>query len=81
MNDIEVLMMDGCTKSEAEKHLKHGTSVLDDFEENFDSYMNEWGVEEEEKEKYKKMVNEKEPAEDWGIVEYRDKTYYIAYCL
>ena len=81
MNDIEVLMLDGCTKSEAEKHLKRGTSVLDDFEENFDSYMNEWGIEEEEKEKYKKMVDEKEPAEDCGIVEYRDKTYYIAYCL
>ena len=29
MTDIEILMMDGCTKSEAEKHLKNGTTVFE----------------------------------------------------
>ena len=81
MKDIEVLMMDGCTKSEAEKHLQKGASVFDDFEENFDSYMNEWGIEDDEKEIYEKMINEKTPIEDWGIVEDGDKTYYIMYCM
>lgn len=81
MKDIEVLMMDGCTKSEAEKHLKKGAMVFEDFEENFNAYMNEWGIEEEKKEKYRKMINEKTPIEDWGIVEDGGKTYYIMYRL
>lgn len=81
MKEIEVLMMDGCTKSEAEKHLQKGASVFDDFEENFDSYMNEWGIEDDEKETYEKMISTKSPIEDWGIVEDGDKTYYIMYCL
>lgn len=81
MKDIEVLMMDGCTKPEAEKHLQKGASVFDDFEENFDSYMNEWGIEDDEKEIYEKMISEKTPIEDWGIVEDGDKTYYIMYCM
>ena len=40
--EIEILMEDRCTKSEAEKHLKNGTIIFDDFEENFDKYMEEW---------------------------------------
>ena len=39
---IEILMEDRCTKSEAEKHLKNGTTIFEDFEENFDKYMEEW---------------------------------------
>ena len=31
---IEILMEDRCTKSEAEKHLKNGTTIFEDFEEN-----------------------------------------------
>ena len=37
--EIEILMDNGSTKSEAENHLKKGTVVFDDFEENFDKYM------------------------------------------
>ena len=40
--EIEILMDNGSTKSEAENHLKNGTVVFDDFEENFDKYMEEW---------------------------------------
>lgn len=29
----------GCTKLETENHLKNGTIVFEDFEENFDKYM------------------------------------------
>ena len=29
MTDIEILIMDRCTKSEAEKHLKKGTTVFE----------------------------------------------------
>ena len=76
-------MMDGCTKSEAEKHLERGTTVFDgeDFEEHFDDYMNEWDIDVDEKEKYRAMIDEKKPMTDWGVVEDSGKTYYIMYVL
>lgn len=83
MTNLEILMMDGCAKSEAEKHLKNGTTVFEgeDFEKNFDSYMDEWGIDKEERAEYKAMIDEKKPAADWGIVEREGKTWYIMYCL
>ena len=54
MTNIEVLKMDGCTRAEAEKHLKNGTTIFEDFEENFDKYMEEWSFDEEEKAEYRK---------------------------
>ena len=39
---IEILKEDRCTKSEAEKFLKSGTTIFEDFEENFDKYMQEF---------------------------------------
>lgn len=78
--EIEILMQDGCTRAEAEKHLKNGTTIFEDFEENFDKYMEEWSFDEEEKETYKNMITTGEPVADWGIVE-DGRTYYIQYCL
>ena len=79
--EIKILMSDGCTRAEAEKHLKKGSVVFDDFEENFDQYMKEWGYNEEEEEAYRKMVTDKTPVADWGVVEQDGKTYYIMYLL
>lgn len=79
--EIELLMMDRCTKSEAEKHLKNGSTIFEDFEENIESYLDEWNIEEEDKDEYRKMVTDKIPARDWGIVEDNGKTYYIMYVL
>lgn len=83
MTNIEILMMDGCTSSEAEKHLEMGTIIFEkkDFESNFCQYMNEWDIEEEDQEKYRKMITEKKPVTDWGIVEHNGNTWYISYCL
>ena len=53
---IEILMEDRCTKSEAEKHLKNGTTIFEDFEENFDKYMEEWKYLAEDEEEYNNMV-------------------------
>lgn len=78
---IEILMKDGCTKSEAEKFIKQGTTIYTDFEENFDDYMVEWYASEEDIEKYKQMIDTKIPATDWGVVEEDNKVYYIAYVL
>ena len=81
MTDIEILMMDGCTRSEAEKHLQRGTAVIGDFEEFAEEYMQEWDMEEEEQEKVREMMRTKKPMTDWGIVQDGGKAYYIAYCL
>ena len=81
--DIEVLMKNGYSKRKAEEELKRGTVVFEgeDFERHFDDYMEEWGVDEEEQEKYRKMLEEKIAIPDWGIVEDNGNTYYIMYCL
>ena len=79
--EIELLMLDKCTKLEAEKHLKNGSTIFEDFEENIESYLDEWNIEEEDKDEYRKMVTDKIPARDWGIVEDNGKTYYIMYVL
>lgn len=79
--EIKLLMLDRCTKSEAEKHLKNGSTIFEDFEENIESYLDEWNIEEEDKDEYRKMVTDKIPARDWGIVEDNGKTYYIMYVL
>ena len=82
---IEILMMDGCKRKEAEKFLERGTTVFNDFQENFDMYMSEWraGCNEEDYEEmvecYRRMIETGIPATDWGIVETEDKTYYIMY--
>ena len=78
---IEILMEDRCTKSEAEKHLKNGTIIFEDFEENFEKYMEEWDIEEEEREVYRNMIETGEPITDWGVVKLEGKTYYIQYVL
>ena len=83
MTDIEVLMKNGYSKRKAEEELKRGTVVFEgeDFERHFDDYMEEWGVDEEKQEKYKKMLDKKTALPDWGIVEDNGNTYYIMYCL
>lgn len=81
MKDLEILMMDGCTFKEAQDFLKNGSIVFRDFDKYFDFYMKEWGIDEEKKQEYKKMIVDKIPMEDWGIVEVEGKTYYIMYVL
>ena len=85
---IEILMEDRCTKSEAEKLLKNGTTIFEDFKENFDKYMEEWKylAEDEEEyikmvEGYKKMIKTGIPVTDWEVVKKDGKTYYIMYVL
>ena len=79
--EIEILIKDGCTKSDAERHLKNGTIIFDDFEENLETYLNEWDIEEEDRDEFRKMVFDKIPVGYWGIVNEDEKTYYIMYSL
>ena len=43
--------------------------------------MDERCVEDEEKEKYRKMLETHEPVADWGVVENDGTYYYIEYVL
>ena len=81
MNEIKILMMDGCTESEAKKHLERGTMVYSDMAENFDKYAKEWQLDEEEREAIRNIIDSKEPAQDWGVVEIDGKLYFIQYVL
>lgn len=74
-------MKDGDTRSEAEKHLKDGAMIIEDLAENLESYLDEWDVEEEDREAYRNMVENKIPVADWVIVEDGGKTFYIMYVL
>lgn len=85
--ELIILCEDGCTVKEAENYLQRGTTVFaaEDFEGNFDNYMEEWfdswneEDKQEEIEKHQKMVETKIPLTDWGITKYEGSTYYIMY--
>lgn len=79
--EVELLMKDGDTRSEAEKHLKDGAMIIEDLAENLESYLDEWDIEEEDREAYRNMIENKIPVADWGIVEDGGKTFYIMYVL
>ena len=81
MDEIKILMMDGCTESEAKKHLERGTMVYSDLPENFERYAEEWQLDEEEREAIRNMIDTKEPAHDCGVVEIEGKTHFIQYVL
>lgn len=79
--EIKILMADNCTKSEAEKHLKDGTIIYEDLEENLDVYLKEYD-DEEFTALIKDMIKKKDGhAIGWGVVEENGKTYYINYVL
>lgn len=79
--DIEIIMADGSTRKEAERHLANGSIVIDDFEENIDKYMHDWNIDDDERQLYVNMIATKKPIRDWGIVTHNGKTYYIMYVL
>ncbi len=83
---MRILMADSKTKREAERRIRANTAVIyDDFEERFDSYMNEWFGDwneedrDEEVEKHREMIETGEALLDWGIVNLDGKRYYILY--
>lgn len=79
----EILVQDGCTRKEAEKHLENGAVVLDerDFRAHFSDYMADWDVKGSDQQPYREMLEKKQPLTDWGIVEYDGEVYFIAYVL
>lgn len=92
VRNISVLMEDRHTYKEAVEILKSNKcSIYDDFEENLEKYLTEWlvpidtDIEDDDYKEFcadiRKMVATKNPCDCWGVVERKDKTYYIEYCL
>lgn len=81
MTDLDILMLDRCTLDEAKQYLKNKTIVFDgeEFEANSEIYMEQLTTDDNEREAFKEMIDTKEPATDWGIVEHNGKTWYIMY--
>lgn len=66
--EIEILMEDYCTRSEAEDHLKCGTIVFEesDLKKHCELYVKEWKFDEEEAESFRTMLNGGKLFADWG---------------
>lgn len=77
--EIEILMNDGCTQYDAERHMKNGTLIyeMDEFMKNADEYLSYM----EEKEEFLEQIKDGVAPEDWGIAEYEGQKYIIQYCL
>lgn len=83
MDQVNILMADGCSKYEAKRHLKNGTLIFDksNFVSNFETYMSEWNVDKEMYDGLKMMIKKDIPYRDWGVVYINGMTYYIMYIL
>lgn len=79
--EIEILVLAGCTKFDAKRHLKNGCIIFQDLEDNLESYLDEWDVPEEDRFAYRQMVQTKKPMPDWGVAEKDGCYYYIEYVL
>lgn len=81
MTNLEILMADGCTRHDAEKHLKNGAIIYSDFAEHLESYLKEWRLDEDDADAFREMIRTGKPVADWGIVKDGNTTYYIEYIL
>lgn len=89
VRDISVLMENHCDYKDAVEILKKGNATIyPDLEESLESYLDDWCDGDKEDDDYKefcanirKMIATKNPCDCWGVVERKDKTYYIEYCL
>lgn len=79
--ETEILIKDGCTRYDAERHMKNGTLIYEkeEFMKNADEYLNY--MEEEEKEEFLEQIKNDIPPVDWGITEYEGEKYLIQYSL
>ena len=80
--EIEILLADGCTIAEAKRFLDSNNVMIfesEEFKKYFKDYMEDLSIEKEDIVLYENMINKNEPVQDWSIVKYQGKTYYIAY--
>ena len=75
---INIIMKDGCTRNEAEKHLANYAIVFEasDMPEFIHDFEDADYIDE-----ISEMYRTGKPAPDWGVVNTDGKTYYIMYVL
>lgn len=79
---VRILMADRCTLEEAKRCIANGAVIIYDsvdFERNLENYMRDWDFDAEDCDKFRRMVRDQIPVEDWSISEIDGKRYYIAY--
>lgn len=79
--EVELLMKDGDTRSEAEKHLKDGAMIIEDLEENLENYLDEWGVEEEDREAYRNMIEKRSRLQTGESLKMAEKLFILCMCF
>lgn len=75
----KILESFGYSKDEIKRVIFNGTSLYEktEFIRFFNDYMKEWNCDAEEIAEFRKMVEIGEFPEDWDIVEFDGKTYYL----
>ena len=89
LRDIEVLILDNCTRREAVAHLNNGSVVYEaeDLEKFIEDFLDGWGYNYDEESKedkklfYDMIKTGKSTMEGWNVVNHGKKRYYISYCL
>lgn len=84
MNELEILMLDHCTETEAKRFIENGASVYGEREliwmiEN--EMSDDMGYDDEDRQRMLDMIKTHTPVSDWSVVEYGNETYYISYVL
>lgn len=78
---VGIIMEDNRSENDAIEALRNQTSIYEaeEFEEDFDIYMNDFDCDEEQKEEYWQMIKTKKPLSGWGFVKKDGKEYFIHY--
>lgn len=78
--EVELLMKDGDTRSEAEKHLKDGAVIIEDLAENLGSYLDEWDVDEEDRGAYRNMIEKRSLLQAGELLKMAEKLFISCMC-
>ena len=75
----DILKSFGYSDNEIKRVIFNGTSLYEkpEFIRFFSDYMKEWQCDVEEIAEFRKMIETGECPEDWDIVEFNGKTYYL----
>lgn len=78
----DILKSFGYSDDEIKRVIFNGTSLYEktEFIRFFNDYMKEWNCDAEEIAEFRKMVEIGECPEDWDIVEFDGKNYYLNIC-
>lgn len=79
---FNVLIEDGCSKSEALRYINRGTAIYtqEDLQNNFDYYCSQFDYDKDEKEMFGRyLINARGLWNGWSTIEYDGILYFIQY--